>query len=122
MQLSKKLRRHIASWQLPCIRTRVVILKRCRSIFSFDYTTGISIQFKEISHAYEILSDTEKRTIYDEQGEEGLEGGGGGGAADIFDLFGGGGRKQQGKRKGEDVNFPLKVGLVCYLYSDLHTF
>jgi DnaJ homolog subfamily A member 2 len=68
-------------------------------------------KFKEISHAYEILSDTEKRTIYDEQGEEGLEGGGGGGAADIFDLFGGGGRKQQGKRKGEDVNFPLKVDL-----------
>jgi hypothetical protein len=30
------------------------------------------VQFKKISHAYEILSDTSKRAIYDEYGEEGL--------------------------------------------------
>ena len=38
--------------------------------------------------AYEVLSDSEKRRIYDRYGEEGLkqhdQGGGGGGAADIF--------------------------------------
>lgn len=70
-------------------------------------------KFKEISHAYEILTDSEKREIYDQHGEEGLEnGGGGGGAADLFDILsGGGGRRPQGKRKGEDVNFPLKVEL-----------
>ena len=39
--------------------------------------------------AYEVLSDEEKRRIYDRYGEEGLkqqqaQGGGGGGPADIF--------------------------------------
>jgi len=38
--------------------------------------------------AYEVLSDSEKRRIYDRYGEEGLkqhdQGGGGGGAQDIF--------------------------------------
>lgn len=34
-------------------------------------------KFKEISHAYEILSDEQKRDIYDQYGEEGLSGQGG---------------------------------------------
>ena len=33
-------------------------------------------KFKEISHAYNILSDKQKRSIYDQFGEEGLQGGG----------------------------------------------
>ncbi|PMB66061.1 Mitochondrial protein import protein mas5 [Beauveria bassiana] len=50
-------------------------------------------KFKEISHAYEILSDSRKREIYDQYGEAGLEGGAGGGeglnAEDLFaQLFG----------------------------------
>ena len=30
-------------------------------------------KFKEISHAYEVLSDPQQRQIYDQYGEEGLE-------------------------------------------------
>ncbi|KAJ9142146.1 hypothetical protein NKR23_g7460 [Pleurostoma richardsiae] len=51
-------------------------------------------KFKEISHAYEILSDSQKRAIYDQYGEAGLEGGAGGGgmaAEDLFAQFFGGG-------------------------------
>ncbi|KAF8843697.1 DnaJ-domain-containing protein [Paxillus ammoniavirescens] len=35
-----------------------------------------SRRFKEISEAFEVLSDTDKRKIYDQLGEEGLKGGG----------------------------------------------
>ncbi|UZP43999.1 hypothetical protein NXS19_011811 [Fusarium pseudograminearum] len=52
-------------------------------------------KFKEVSHAYEILSDPQKRQVYDQYGEAGLEGGAGGGgmaAEDLFaQFFGGGG-------------------------------
>ncbi|KAK6138163.1 hypothetical protein DH2020_028099 [Rehmannia glutinosa] len=46
-------------------------------------------KFKELAHAYEVLSDPEKREIYDQYGEDALkEGmGGGGGMHDPFDIF-----------------------------------
>jgi len=42
------------------------------------------IKFQEISEAYEVLSSTEKRKIYDRYGEEGLKGGLNRGMHDIF--------------------------------------
>merc|ERR1719324_65884 len=71
--------------------------------------------FKEITRAYEVLSDTDKRAKYDRFGEEGLDGDGGGDPSDIFDaFFGGGGRGGGGgrkKQKTKDVTQPLKVTL-----------
>eukprot|EP00262_Sarcandra_glabra_P021368 TRINITY_DN8_c0_g1_i1.p1 TRINITY_DN8_c0_g1~~TRINITY_DN8_c0_g1_i1.p1 ORF type:complete len:420 (-),score=100.06 TRINITY_DN8_c0_g1_i1:431-1690(-) len=86
-------------------------------------------KFKELAQAYEVLSDPEKREIYDQYGEDALkEGmGGGGGGHDPFDIFqsffggnpfGGAGssRGARRQRRGEDVIHPLKVSLED-LYS-----
>lgn len=80
-------------------------------------------KFKEITAAYEVLSNPEKRQIYDEYGEDALKegmggGGGGGNPFDIFesffgggDPFGGGGGRRSRVRRGEDVVHALKVSL-----------
>ncbi|WP_104625070.1 molecular chaperone DnaJ [Helicobacter felis] len=46
-------------------------------------------KFKQINEAYGVLSDDQKRQIYDHYGKEGLEGraGGGGGFSDLGDIF-----------------------------------
>lgn len=75
---------------------------------------GDEAKFKEISAAYEILSDKEKRSKYDKYGLEGVadESGDGAGADDLFSMFFGGGRsRRSGPRKGENVNHPIKVSL-----------
>ncbi|CAK9437185.1 uncharacterized protein LODBEIA_P15720 [Lodderomyces beijingensis] len=72
-------------------------------------------KFKEISHAYEILSDDQKRDIYDQYGEEGLSGQGGAGmnADDIFSQFFGGGFGGQPQRptRGKDIKHSISCSL-----------
>ncbi|XP_074563475.1 dnaJ protein ERDJ3B-like [Curcuma longa] len=72
-------------------------------------------KFAEISNAYEVLSDGEKRKIYDRYGEEGLKqhaAGGGRGSGmnfqDIFSSFFGGDPREEEEEtipKGDDVVF-----------------
>lgn len=79
-------------------------------------------KFKEITSAHEVLSDPEKRKLYDQYGEKGLEAGGRGGGGDASDIFsqmfggGGGGGGRRGPRKGKDVRFRLGVTMAD-LYS-----
>ena len=74
-------------------------------------------KFKDISTAYEVLSNPEKRDVYDKYGEEGVNQGGGGGAggmSDIFEMFsgmGGGRQKPSGPKKGKPVLHQVKATL-----------
>lgn len=90
-----------------------------------DKNPNAGDQFKEISHAYEILSDSQKREMYDQYGEAGVNGDAGGmGGVDPNDIFaqffgggmfgggGGGGRRgPSGPRRGRDISHALKVSL-----------
>ena len=68
--------------------------------------------------AYNVLSDDEKRRIYDTYGEEGLKQNenGGGASQDPFDFFFGGfgrqgGQGSQREKKGEDIEMDIVVSL-----------
>jgi molecular chaperone DnaJ len=88
-------------------------------------------RFKEITEAYEVLRDPERRAVYDRYGEAGLRGGGQGGfqhfdlseALNIFmrdfggfagfeEMFGGrGGQGGSGLRRGNDLRAAVRLGL-----------
>ncbi|XP_058104391.1 chaperone protein dnaJ A6-like [Magnolia sinica] len=79
-------------------------------------------KFKELAQAYEVLSDPEKREIYDQYGEDALKEGMGGGSGshnpfDIFEsffgggAFGGGSSRGRRQKQGDDVVHSLKVSL-----------
>jgi len=87
-------------------------------------------KFKQITEAYEVLRDPDKRAAYDRYGEAGLRGGGASGFSHFdlsealsvfmrdfgnlggFDaLFGGGERTQREQRRGPDVKVTLRLTL-----------
>ncbi|MCK4904962.1 molecular chaperone DnaJ [bacterium] len=82
-------------------------------------------KFKEISEAYAVLSDPEKRQMYDQFGHAGLKGAGFGGFSDFSDIFSSdvftgfqdifgsffGGTSHSRTRRSADLRYDLRISL-----------
>jgi molecular chaperone DnaJ len=90
-------------------------------------------EFKEVSRAYEVLSDPQSRARYDQFGEAGVGGSGGGGGdpftagfGDIFDAFFGGGSPFGGQRgptgppRGQDLEVVADVSFEDAVFGCEH--
>lgn len=64
------------------IKTQIQL--EANNLFMSSYAVD---KFKEVSRAYEVLSDEDQRKRYDRFGEDGLEGGGGGSGMSANDTI-----------------------------------
>lgn len=74
-----------------------------------------SERFKQVTHAYDVLSDPRQREQYDLGGQGGFGAQGFGGFGDIFETFFGAGQTSRGPRsrreRGQDALIRVEVGL-----------
>ena len=90
---------------------------------------GAEAKFKEITEAYQVLCDPQKRSMYDRYGKAGIERGAGGfhhvdlsealnifmrdfGGFGGFESFFGGGRGAEDNRRGQDIRVTVKLTLA----------
>ncbi len=95
-----------------------------------NQATEAEARFKEITEAYEVLRDPDKRSAYDRYGKAGVKGGGFayhhvdlaealnifmrdfGGLGGFDGIFGGGARARSEVRRGQDIRVTVKITLA----------